>query len=86
MEDILHYIAVFSIAIAVYSGVRMMWYVQERKIGRRSLFSWNPFWIVDYKEMTKSETGKIGIWAKINIGSFIIGFIAISILTFLSKI
>ncbi len=80
MADIIYYLGLISIAVTVYSSMRMLWFVEERKSGRRRIYSFNPGFIFEYNEITKSETGKYGIWAKISFISFAIGMISILLL------
>ncbi len=73
---LLEYLSLISLGVTVFSGFRMLHFLKRRGKERSALYSFNPVFFVDYMHITKSETGKYGLWFKICLASFIITIIS----------
>ena len=65
LVSIIYYINLISSGLAVISFFCMLSYLYKRGYTKSQHFSINPLFFFKYIEVTKTETGKIGIWFKI---------------------
>ena len=55
-----HVFELIFVVLMIFSGISMITYAQSKK-GENSWF-YNPMEIIEYVQITKKESGKIGIW------------------------
>ena len=63
-----------------FSGMKMVWYFNKKEKNSNKLHSFNPLIFLKYIESTKEETGKVGIWFKVQCASFVLGMINLVVL------
>ncbi len=55
-----HVFEIIFVILMIFSGISMITYVQAKK-DEKSWF-YNPIEIIEYVQMTKKESGKVGNW------------------------
>ncbi len=76
MITFFEYINLILFGCVIVSGFRMLNYLHYRGKEKSAIYSFNALFIIDYIVLTKSETGKIGLWFKIFIASIILTVIS----------
>jgi hypothetical protein len=72
LPNILDNLSLLALASTVISAFRMLTFLNSRGKEKSAMYSFNPMFFLDYIEVTKKETGKMGIWFTICWVSFLL--------------
>ena len=78
--EVLEFLATIAICVAVFSAFKMQCYLYKRGKVKSLFYSFNPLFFLEYVELSRSETGNIGIWFKVATISFCVSILSIIVL------
>jgi hypothetical protein len=73
---ILDYVSILALCVVVLSAFGMLHFLKTRGMEKSRIYSFNPFFFMDYLSITRNETGKSGFWMRLCIISAIAGIVA----------